>query len=177
METKIIVALVVGMVLVSLTGAASAYDPYEGMGGGSIYSSTNMYGSHLSSTSQTSVSGMPLSSSYSQTLVAEFVYPTFPQYDLSVTKYDISGTDYSTAANVQSSPIGSETAITIDSPADVSGSVDYWNCALWGAGEGARTAYLPQAVTEPDTWGWKSSHTYGSTYPTHITEEYYMMWP
>jgi len=167
MNTKVIVALVVGIVLVGLTGAASA----------DIYSFTDITGNRFMSTSSTAVSGIPVEENYAMVLMAEFKEPIFPQYDVSSTQYSLEGVDYSTNNDIYSSPSGSATSTTIDSPADVSGTLSYWNCVLWGIGEDARAIDFPQDITEPDTGGWMSSHLAGSTYPGSFSESYQIYWP
>jgi hypothetical protein len=172
MNTKIIVALVIGIALIGLTGVASA--SYYGNW---IETQTEITGTHFTSESHTAVSGMPVQQTFSSVLSAEIKYPIFPQYDFSADIYDISGTDYSTSNSATSSPSGSTTAVTIDSPSDVRGSLTFYNCALLGTGIGMGEVSFPQDITEPDTGWWSSSHRAGATYLGQLNQEIGIYWP
>ena len=167
MNTKIIVALVLGIALIGLTGSASAsyIDTY-----------TDIRATHFSSISRLSTSGMDMDSTYSQSLVGDLVYPTYPPVDMAWSATRLRGRDYGIKSNIRSSLTGSEVEVRVSNADKVNGKTSFWNCALWGQGVGPRAFSYP---TEEEVSGirWTSSHPAGSAYPTHSVERHNIYWP
>lgn len=170
MNTKIIVALVIGIVLVGLTGAASA--SYYGNG---INTNTDITGTHFSSSSQTRVSGIQTSYARESLLVAELVYPTYPEVDMSWSSTQIEGSNYGVSTSIRSSPTGSRDEYEISNPSAVEGHTTFFNCAMWGAGIPQRVVTLPEE--KPVYIGWYSSHGEGGAYPASLSQSHHIYWP
>ena len=167
MNTKIIVALVLAIVLVGLTGVASAgYSSY-----------TDMRGSHLSSTSQTSVSGMPVTSHYTQQFSAKLNIPIWPQSDFCNTDMHLTGDSYSTSSEIRSSPGRNTVSSTIANPSDVSGILTRSNCAMLQQGIESQEVSFPYPISEPTVSLWWGVHPVGVAEPAHSEEWHSISWP
>jgi hypothetical protein len=179
MNTKIIVALVIGIALIVLTGAASAslYDDYMARSSGNINTHTDITGTCFTSESSLSVSGMPTEEHYKQYFVADFFNPIFPPADLCYNDIDICGDSFTRYNKIESAPTGSSVSTKIDSPDDVSGTWEHWDCAMWGRGEGPQVKILPQPRSEPSGYVWSSDHLAGATYPGRSIENQSIYWP
>lgn len=168
MNTKILVALVIAFALVGMTGVVSA---------GYISTNTEMIGTYLTSESRTSVSGMPVEYSSESLLVAELVYPTYPEVDMSWYSSMLEGSDFRVFSSITSSPTGSTDEYEIVNPTMLEGYTTFFNCAMWGAGDPQRVILLPTDENEPLYVGWFSSHGEGGAYPTAISQSYNIYWP
>lgn len=157
---KTVVALVVSMLMLGLVGVASA----------GYFTHTDVAATHFTSKSQLIVSGyVPISSAYSQALVAKLVPPAFPPLDIALSDTIIEGKKYAHTTESSSTPTGSVVSTTIENPNSVSGSTSFWNCALWGTGMPSQTITFPQEAVS-GTLTWKSTHPTGSAYPAHSIE-------
>jgi hypothetical protein len=174
MNTKIIVVLVIAIALIGLTGAASAsYSTYENW----INTNTDIRGTYWTSESSTSVSGMPVEYSSESLLVAELVYPTYPEVDMAWSATQIEGSDFSVSASTTSAPTGSRDEYEISNPSVVGGYTTFFNCAMWGVGDPQRVILLPTDENEPLYVGWFSSHPEGGAYPASLSQNYDIYWP
>jgi hypothetical protein len=170
MNTKIIVALVIGIALIGLTGVASA--SYYGNW---IDTQTEITGTHFTSSSQTKVSGMPMSSQYTQSFQAEMAIPSYTP-DFSDTDMNLAGSDYSWSSSIRSSPRRNTVATVIATPSDVRGRMTRRNCALQGQGIEEEVAILPQPIETPTRSFWQGAHPAGSAYPAHSVESHSISW-
>jgi hypothetical protein len=175
MNTKIIVALVIAFAVIGLTGAASAYSTYGNWIDTWIDTNTEITGTHWTSESSTSVSGMPVEYSSESLLVAELVYPIYPEVDMSWSSTQIEGSNYGVSASTRSSPIGSRDEYKISNPSAVEGHTTFFDCAMWGAGNPQGVVYLPEE--KPVYVGWYSSHRAGGAYPASLSQSHSIYWP
>jgi hypothetical protein len=175
MNTKIIVALVIGVALVGLTGAAVAasYDS----NGNWIRSSTDITGTHVSSSSQTRVSGTQTSYTRESLLVAELVYPTYPEVDMAWSATQIKGSNYGVSTSTRSRPTGSRDEYEIENPSVVEGYTAFFNCAMWGVGVPQQVIPLPTDENEPLYVEWFSYHGAGGAYPASLSQSHNIYWP
>jgi hypothetical protein len=175
MNTKIIVALVIAIAVVGLTGAASAslYDDYMSR----ISTQTDITGTHFSSSSQISVSGIPTEYTSESLIVAELVNPTYPPLDIALHSTQIKGSDYSISESTVSTPSGSIDEYEISNPQEVDGYTTCWNCAMWGAGEPQIVVELPTETDERLYFRWYSVHEDGAAYPASLSQTHNIYWP
>lgn len=163
---KIMVALVVAFAVVGSASASSAY----------ISSYTDIYATHFTNEASLSVSNYPVTQEYESSYVAELIYPTYPPLDLSWTGSKLSGDTFSHKNSVRSYPAGGETTSAVSNADEISGSVSFWNCALWGEGKPQQVIELPTPMQDISI-GWYSRHPAGSAYPTEFHERNSIHWP
>jgi hypothetical protein len=177
MNTKIIVALVIGIALIGLTGAASAslYDDYVARSSGNINTNTEITGTHFSSESYTKSSNMNIQDRYDVTFVAPLVGPTFPPADLCIVERQLEGRNYRSTIELSSSPSRNTFSTSVINPREVAGSIDWFTCVEWGLDIPPQAIALPQ---ESDSAGvsWQGAHPAGSAYPAHSRESHSISW-
>ena len=166
---KMVVALLVMSVVVGLTGIGTA---------SVLTSYTDIQATYMTSTSSTTINGLTAAMTYSQLLTGELVYPTYPPVDLSWTNIALVGNNYAFVSEIESDVTGSDTALTIYNPGEVTGAASFWNCALWGYGVPPQTLELPVDIDEAYIEiVWSSDHPAGSAYPAQSEEAYLIYWP
>jgi len=166
---KTFIALLVISLVASSVGVAAA---------ATLTTYTDIKATYLVSTASTKIDGMTAATTYSQLLTAELTYPTYPPVDLSWSDIALVGNSYRFVSEIYSDVTGSDTVLTIYEPTDITGYASFWNCALWGYGEGPKTIELPIPVSEEVIEiAWSSDHPAGSAYPAESRESYIIYWP